>query len=392
MSRAGGPGRRRRRAGRLAGPATIVVDDDVDRRDRRPATRRSTATSSATARDVVTAGLIDLHTHGAVGVQAIDGDVDGLRGSAPFYARHGVTGFLATIGGSDDASISVRPRRRATLMRRCRHARRGALPRRPPRGSVHQPVLPGRVRPRLDRGARPRHVRAVPRARRRHGAHDHARARARRPARRDRRRSPARGHRLGGHSAATDAEFVEAIELGVSAVTHLFNAMPPLHHRAPGIVGVALTDDAARRRADRRRRPRPPHGAGDPRACAQAAATRIALITDSIAATGLADGEYALRGAAMIVVRWRGPARRRHARRQHAHPRPGGRQLRRVRRPRVGPGGGVGDDDPGPPARARRSHRHDRRRPRRRPRRIHADGDVRWTLVGGRLVFGADQA
>lgn len=46
-----------------------------------------------------------------------------------------------------------------------------------------------------------------------------------------------------GHSSATVAEATAAVDAGVSWVTHLFNAMAPLHHREPGLAAVALTDE-----------------------------------------------------------------------------------------------------------------------------------------------------
>ncbi len=46
-----------------------------------------------------------------------------------------------------------------------------------------------------------------------------------------------------GHSDATAAQAQAAFDLGVRTVTHLFNAMRPLHHRDPGIVGAALAHD-----------------------------------------------------------------------------------------------------------------------------------------------------
>jgi N-acetylglucosamine-6-phosphate deacetylase len=47
-----------------------------------------------------------------------------------------------------------------------------------------------------------------------------------------------------GHTAATSSQLASAQELGVSAVTHLFNAMSPLHHREPGVIGHVFTDDS----------------------------------------------------------------------------------------------------------------------------------------------------
>lgn len=41
-----------------------------------------------------------------------------------------------------------------------------------------------------------------------------------------------------GHSESTYEEASEAISQGASMITHLFNAMRPLHHRNPGIFGV----------------------------------------------------------------------------------------------------------------------------------------------------------
>ena len=54
----------------------------------------------------------------------------------------------------------------------------------------------------------------------------------------------ARGLRVGlGHSAATYDQGMAAIAAGAKHATHLFNRMPPLSHRAPGLVGAALQSD-----------------------------------------------------------------------------------------------------------------------------------------------------
>jgi N-acetylglucosamine-6-phosphate deacetylase len=43
-----------------------------------------------------------------------------------------------------------------------------------------------------------------------------------------------------GHSQATEAQANQAFALGATMVTHAFNAMPPLHHREPGLLGAAI--------------------------------------------------------------------------------------------------------------------------------------------------------
>jgi N-acetylglucosamine-6-phosphate deacetylase len=45
-----------------------------------------------------------------------------------------------------------------------------------------------------------------------------------------------------GHSMATLAEARAGFEAGIRYGTHLFNAMPPLHHREPGLAGALLSD------------------------------------------------------------------------------------------------------------------------------------------------------
>lgn len=45
-----------------------------------------------------------------------------------------------------------------------------------------------------------------------------------------------------GHSHASFEDATAAADAGASLVTHVFNAMAPLHHRAPGLVGAALSD------------------------------------------------------------------------------------------------------------------------------------------------------
>jgi N-acetylglucosamine-6-phosphate deacetylase len=101
-----------------------------------------------------------------------------------------------------------------------------------------------------------------------------------------------------GHSSATAAEATAAVDAGVRWVTHLFNAMAPLHHREPGLVGVALADDRLRVGliADGLH--------AHPTAVALAARAlgdRLTLVTDAVAALGLAPGPVRLGHAEAVL-------------------------------------------------------------------------------------------
>lgn len=60
-------------------------------------------------------------------------------------------------------------------------------------------------------------------------------------------RLTARGvHVSMGHTAATYVQAARAVEAGARHTTHTFNAMRPLHHREAGVLGLALTDERVR--------------------------------------------------------------------------------------------------------------------------------------------------
>lgn len=96
-----------------------------------------------------------------------------------------------------------------------------------------------------------------------------------------------------GHTSATAAQATAAIDAGIRYVTHLFNAMAPLHHRAPGIAGVALTDDRVHVGliADGLH-VAPPMVA----LAARLLGPRLSLVTDAVAALGAPPGPVRLGG------------------------------------------------------------------------------------------------
>jgi N-acetylglucosamine-6-phosphate deacetylase len=105
-----------------------------------------------------------------------------------------------------------------------------------------------------------------------------------------------------GHSEASASIVMQAIADGASGVTHLFNAMPPLSARAPGIIGAALADDRLT--------------AGlivdgihvDPiavRATFAAKDDRIALVTDAMPTVGTSLNQFELMGQTIKLANGR---------------------------------------------------------------------------------------
>ena len=111
----------------------------------------------------------------------------------------------------------------------------------------------------------------------------------------------ARGHRVSlGHSGASYDEALAAISAGACHATHLFNRMPPLGHRAPGLVGAVLQTDevAAEIICDGAH----VHPALIRTAIAAKRPSRIFAITDATAAAGLPIGARASLGGQPIIA------------------------------------------------------------------------------------------
>ncbi|NEY32756.1 N-acetylglucosamine-6-phosphate deacetylase [Streptomyces sp. PRKS01-65] len=95
-----------------------------------------------------------------------------------------------------------------------------------------------------------------------------------------------------GHTDATYEQTVEAIEAGARVATHLFNAMPPLGHRAPGPITALLEDE--RVTVELINDGVHLHPAALRLAFHHAGPARVAFITDAMDAAGFGDGRYML--------------------------------------------------------------------------------------------------
>lgn len=187
-------------------------------------------------------GFLDLHFHGRLVFAAPEASHDALHAASASLARHGTTAFLAT-------SVAwPEPELRERVMTCASSIDAGDWPGATPLG-IHlegpwiNPAAAGAQPARGIRGFDPVEgaaildageglVRVVTLAPEVTGARDLLGD------------LKSRGVIAAlGHSLADDACVMEGIERGLRHVTHLFNAMTPLHHRERGPAGIALTDD-----------------------------------------------------------------------------------------------------------------------------------------------------
>lgn len=250
-------------------------------------------------------GLVDGHNHGGAGhgFPDADGDADGVRRAARHHRDHGTTTLLA---GLVSAPAHVLRARLATLAAAVAdgtvagvHLEGPFLS--PSRPGAHDPtaILPGDPALLDDllaaAGGTVATVTVAPETPR---FDELVRVLAR--------------HRVTvalGHTDATARRTSAAIETAADATgapvvaTHLFNAMPPLHHRAPGPVAACLRA-AARGRMVVELIADGVHLADDTVATVVdlVGPGQVALVTDATAAAGMPDGEHRLGTTAVRVV------------------------------------------------------------------------------------------
>jgi N-acetylglucosamine-6-phosphate deacetylase len=304
---------------RVLSPGTLIIEDG------RIGEIRSDAPSGGHAAfafhgHYIVPGFIDVHVHGVDGIDALDDRTDAVAAIAARLPRYGVAAFCPTTVACGPAAL----RRVLDQVRRARQT--------PASRSAR--VLPAHlesnfINPEYN-GAQPTACLRAPRA----ALDPSATASAERCAETPdfsaadilaeiERATPdvgivtlaseldggidlvrwlaSRGHRVSlGHSAATYDEAVAAIAAGARHATHLFNRMPPLGHRAPGLAGAVLQSDeiAAEIICDGVH----VHPALIRTAIAAKRPSRILAITDGTAAAGLPPGSRAMLGGRPIIA------------------------------------------------------------------------------------------
>ncbi|QOS58975.1 N-acetylglucosamine-6-phosphate deacetylase [Thermobifida fusca] len=239
-------------------------------------------------------GWVDIHVHGGGGASFDDGDPERALAAVDLHRRHGTTSLVA---GLVTASPAALLRQVAALAELCEAGELAGIHLEGPylatqRCGAHDPALlrsPDLAEfQRILRAGRG-HVRMITLAPELPGALELVRA------------AVSEGVVAAvGHTDADYATVCAAFDAGATVATHLFNQMRPLHHRDPGPVAAALTDD--RVTVEVINDGVHLHPAVVRMAWAAAGADRTAFVTDAMAAAGLGDGDYTLGGRRVRVA------------------------------------------------------------------------------------------
>jgi len=246
-----------------------------------------TEANDAATGAVILPGFIDLHVHGGGGADCMAG-ADALRTMAALHAKHGTTSLLATTMTAPREALAPTLQDLATVCD-------PAAVRHPGSARVLGIHLEGPYISRERLGAQPdatlvpvldeisyylslapiRIITLAPEIQ-----HETALISA----------LAAQGIRVQlGHTNASYEESAEALAQGASGFTHLYNAMSPLHHRAPGAVGAAFAHAYFSELIPDLLHVHP----GAMRAALRAIPC-LYCVTDGTAACGMPDGDYKL--------------------------------------------------------------------------------------------------
>ncbi len=251
--------------------------------------------------------FFDVHIHGAAGHDVMEATPQALDTMGTFLASRGTSTYLATtVTASLDATL------------RALDGIANEIAKLPPPGRA-RPLgihLEGPFLSHEKRGVQPPEYLLAPSIatfdRLVDAAHGHVRLMTLAPelpgASELAAHATSRGVRVSmGHSNATAAEARTAIAAGAVSATHTFNAMRPLDHREPGILGTVLTNDDlyAELICDGVHT--------DPEIVRlwwrAKGPERAILVTDAMAAAGMPEGEYQLGGFPVQVKDGRATAR-----------------------------------------------------------------------------------
>lgn len=218
-------------------------------------------------------GLIDVHTHGCIGMDTMDADFEPM---CRFYAEHGTTSFLPTTMtmGYDALERVTEAKTDFPGAEILGFHFEGPYISEKHKGAQNPAYI---KKPSAAEFSRFKNVKMVTIAPESEGSAEFIRA-----------VTPECIVSI-GHTDCTYETALEAIESGASCLTHTYNAMPPFHHRNPGPIGAAFEKHIyAQIICDGFHISKPVVLA----TYKMFGADRMVLISDSIRSAGLPDGEY----------------------------------------------------------------------------------------------------
>ena len=248
--------------------------------------------------DILIPGLIDIHTHGILGSDHCDGTPDSLEQAARCYLSHGITSFLATtmtitmpelltalenVGGY----LNSRPGGGARL---AGINAEGPFLSKEKRGAHDEKYLQMPNNEQWDEmnNAAQGGICLLSLAPELPGADDFIR---------HVKSTSANTHIAVAHTTADYDITIAAYEAGASHLTHTFNAMAPILHRAPGPIGAAADKGVWAELICDGFHVHP----SVCRASFKMFPKRICLISDSSLITGMPDGDYIFGGLPVIL-------------------------------------------------------------------------------------------
>ena len=232
-------------------------------------------------------GLVDIHTHGAMGEDFSDGNPAGMQPMADYYAAHGVTSFLATTMTLKEETLTPAMHTIRDFKRqggaKCAgihlegpflcYAKRGAQA----AENLHKPDADLFDRLNAASGGM---VKLVTVACEEEGAEAFI-------------RNVSQKCTVSlGHSTADYDTAMAGFAAGATHATHLYNGMPSFLHRAPGIIGAALDSGASVELICDGLHIHP----AVIRATYKMFGDKLNLVSDSLRCAGMPDGDYELGG------------------------------------------------------------------------------------------------
>ena len=250
----------------------------------------------------VYAGFIDIHNHGAVGVDVNTANVEDLLKLSEFLAKNGVTAWLPTLVPDADENYAKTIGAIGELMRLQKDQPIAQVLGVHYEGVFANEKMCGALRPEFfKKFTNAGEIESLPKIKNDRAIHFTTLAPEIENGIELIRELKKQNWTISiGHTKSDTKNLDAAFDAGANHLTHFFNQMTGLHHREIGVVGWGMTKDKVS--FDIIADGVHVHPAMLKFACQKKPSDKVILISDSVAPTGLGDGEYELWNEKISVV------------------------------------------------------------------------------------------